>query len=87
MIGLAVIVAGWIIQLSHIERGEDGFRREFLFLYALGTSLLAIDAFTKGLTVLGIMNLACFAPSMMLLFVISQKHAPNAAADAKSKKQ
>jgi len=77
VVGLAIIIAGWIVQISYAEKGEDRISREFLFLYAIGVALLSIDGFMKGLTVLGILNLACFAPSMMLLFVIAQrKQAP-----------
>jgi len=68
IIGLLLIIAGWIFQLVHVKKKGNELCPKFINLYILGASLLAVDAFMNGLGIITLLNLGTLAIAGIVLW-------------------
>jgi membrane-bound ClpP family serine protease len=71
IIGLSVIILGWIIQLVYSWKGKKEIQRNFLILYSLGVALLIIDCYLNDLKWTGIFNTVSLMVALIVLIKIS----------------
>lgn len=73
-VGLAIIIAGWIVQLykTSIKKDRD-LSPYFLLLYAIGVSFLCIDNFLGNDIIIGILNTIIVILAAILLIIIQRK--------------
>ncbi|MDD5331360.1 MAG: hypothetical protein PHE43_00875 [Candidatus Nanoarchaeia archaeon] len=67
LIGLIVLVLGWIIQLIHSWKNNHEIRQWFLIFYMVGVGLLVIDGFQNNLKELAILNLVSLIVAGLIL--------------------
>ena len=70
IIGLSVIIIGWIIQLMNSWNGDREIKKRFLILYGVGAALLIIDAYINQLTYTAFFNLVVLVLVMATLIRI-----------------
>jgi hypothetical protein len=71
-LGLLAIVIGWIIQFLSTSPKKHEFNPLFLIFYALGSAVLAWDAFTGGSFINGVLNFAAFLLPVAIMLKISK---------------
>jgi hypothetical protein len=73
LIGLVILVIGWIVQLVYSWKGKKEIQPWFIILYGWGVILLVIDGFVNKLTDLAILNLVSLIVSGLVLVRIMTK--------------
>lgn len=66
-IGVAIICAGWIIQLLRAGGKQHELTTEFLAAYAAGVVLIFVDAFAAGALTVAAFNFLALVLSLMVL--------------------
>jgi len=75
-IGLSFIIFGWVYQLvAQIVKKCRLIQTQFVLCYMIGVSLLVVDGFMNGLTVLAFFNLASLLCALAV-FVLLIKPRP-----------
>jgi len=74
IIGLALVIIGWLIQLHRLAiRKRPGLSPYFLLVYALGAAVLTADGFINGTVTTAALNLVCaILPAVVLGLVIAR---------------
>lgn len=71
LIGLAVIIVGWILQLCKSSIKKDwGFSVYFLVLYALGCIFLSAGNFLLNDVITGILNTICVILAAIIIITL-----------------
>ena len=71
VVGLAIIVAAWLVQLHKTLINKDrGLSMPFLLLYAIGCCLLAIGNFVDNEVTSGVLNTVCLVLAAGLLVAL-----------------
>ena len=68
IIGLALIVVGWWMQIRHLKHGSKELCPKFLKLYIIGVLLLVIGGFAGGMIILPILNLLALVAAGKVLY-------------------
>jgi hypothetical protein len=66
-LGLAVIIAAWLVQIAYSWKGGSEIKAGFLLLYAAGCVIIALGGFAGGLNAAGVFNLGCAAAAVVVL--------------------
>ncbi len=74
MVGLLLIIVGWIIQLGKVLiKNDTNVNPYFLVLYAVGVLFLVIGNFLAGDVASALLNLITAILSLILLVVLVKK--------------
>lgn len=67
IIGLTLIVAGWLYQLFSVMQKKKEIKTLFILIYAAGVLLLTVDGFENKMTETASLNLISFIVSVLVL--------------------
>jgi hypothetical protein len=70
IIGLILIVIGWLIQASYMFKGQKTIKPLFVIAYMIGVLLLIIDGFMSNLISLAIFNLISMIVAGLVLILL-----------------
>ena len=70
IVGLALIVIGWIIQLVYAFKGKKEIQPRFIIAYAVGVLLLVVDGFICEAITIASLNLICLVVAAVVLFKV-----------------
>lgn len=74
VIGLAMIIAGWIVQVYKTSlKKDETVNPLFLLLYVIGVSLLFSGKFLENNIVIGILNLVSFLVALTLTITVIKR--------------
>ena len=71
-LGLLFIGASWFIQVFDIGKKEVKLNRQFVLLYALGTSLLLVDGVMYGSKITNLLNLIALSGSLIVFLKLKK---------------
>ena len=67
-LGLLFLLAGWLMQLWKVYRGNREISLRFMALYTVGVLLLAAANFQEMMPLAGWLNLAILVPITLIVF-------------------
>lgn len=71
VLGLLVIICGWVLQLIHAFNGRKEINKYFVILYVVGCIALTYDSYVSTQMDVALMNLGCVVLGTAMLVVIS----------------
>jgi membrane-bound ClpP family serine protease len=72
LVGLAIVILSWAIQLFSMDKSKK-INPVFVLTYSLGVIFLVYDGFNSGLMDLAIANLISFIVSIFVLIRVFKK--------------
>jgi uncharacterized protein with PQ loop repeat len=57
LIGLSLIIIGWLIQFFYQLKNKKGINPLFIIIYIIGVLVLVVDGYLSGLIELAVLNL------------------------------
>lgn len=73
LLGLVLIITGWLIQLKYCWNGRREIRRLFIGTYGLGVVLLVMDEIAGRAFEEAILNTCCLVVAGLLLYRLSRR--------------
>ena len=73
VLGLAIVCAGWAIQLASSWKGKKQLQNGFLLLYFIGVLILIADGWMGGLPELSFMNAVALLLAGLVLYKNEKK--------------
>ncbi|MFA5856796.1 MAG: hypothetical protein WC867_05530 [Candidatus Pacearchaeota archaeon] len=71
IIGIMIIIVGWILQLIHSWNGTKEIKKRFLILYAVGSAIVIILTSKENLKSVAFFNMIAMILSCLVLIRIS----------------
>ncbi len=67
LVGLSLIIIGWLVQLYKLFKGDKGIQPVFLVLYVVGVGLLVYSDAVVGITTNVIFQLGTLVGGLLVL--------------------
>ena len=67
LIGLSLIILGWLVQLFKLFKGDKGIQPVFLVLYIVGVGLLIYSDAASGITTAAIFESGTLIGALLVL--------------------
>lgn len=67
LVGLSLIIIGWLVQLYKLFKGDKGIQPVFLVLYVVGVGLLVYSDAVSGITTNVIFQLGTLVGGLLVL--------------------
>jgi len=66
VIGLVLIIIGWLVQVSASWKGSPKIKREFVLVYAVGVLVLVVDSYLAGSMLLAGLDFVSASTALLL---------------------